>query len=520
MLPATSPYELALEEYLRAVLGDGGAEGRQEAASMQMRKKLISDVSPIALKRTSKYATLDYSRRRDERALPPSTILHDIAIHGTTTAVAMCPANRLLAVAVVSNFTTVITIYDIHNPSFSAVAVLKGHADMVHSLCFSLSADFLASGSADKTAKIWNLTNLPLFVRSSEDELIACVATYSHGFSVYGAVFVGNALVVGGYDTRLHVWRVPDIGSDGKAQFDESPLLQTVQHSTAFFTFLKITDNNKLWAIDSTHQFMLWRAELDEGSYAGSLQLRRKLECPGATTADIRGNVAVVSCPTEHCILIVDTNAFLATHRIATGKRSSFIPASVLSDGKVVAVGTGNGRLLAWDVATGDLISSRNGYAKAQVQFPIDLMTFGTNQMAVVATATANEDGESKIAVLGRPRKEAEVVSVRDPRADDLVRSLFGGEVNLTRKTGGFDPIAISPSGGRGGAPAAAASSDGGTPHMGPVRDRKSRMDQIMAYWNGLVQGKAKGNESAATATTPRLTSPYDATFSSPPNVL
>lgn len=440
--------------------------------------------------------------------------------------------------------------------------------------------------------------------------MTACIATFSRGFSVYGAVFMGNVLVVGGYDTRLHVWTVPQAplmqlyspaehhqqqheedaaaspnnalnrtqegrygggGGGGGPFHDFSPNgrqqqggynVQTVPHATASIVFLKSTDNNKLWSIDSAHQFVHWRADINhEDNSFETLQVRRRLECPGAATADIRGSTAVISCPSEQCVVIVDIRTFTCVHRIHTGKRTSFVPAALMPDGKLAVVGASSGKLLAWECASGALYTEHGGYGKAQVNFPIDHIVWGSNQVCVVASAegTSEAGGAGRVAVLGRPRKAMEVVLEIDPRAADFVRSMFGGEVVLTRTAasklyggaggggggGGVGGLttpqnntllippalltnspaftlgspkdaglaALSPASGWGGATVAATNLQPNVAAMGPpAKDRKGRMDQILGYWNALVKGRsgssrgagrAEGHQSGSTSPAP-----------------
>lgn len=472
-------YEEALEDYLWQVAG-----GRESGA----RRRLPPTQALEQKSRTSsKYAKSDFTRRRDERSLPPSIPIHEATVHGKITAVAMCPFNRLLAVASISNFSTIIQMYDILNPHFTTVASLKGHADLVHAMHFNADATLLASCSSDKTVKVWDISQLPRIVNSTEDELAICLATYSHGFSAYGVVFAVDVLIVGGYDTKLHVWPAPEVGM----RANHSHPVFTAQHSTtAFFQFMTISDRTKVWVIDSLCNLMMWRIDVDADERFSSIHMRRRVECPGATTASVSGNVVAVTCPTENVMLLVDANSFQITHRIFTGKRTTYVPTQVLPDGLSVVVGTGSGRLLAWETKSGELCSSREGAIKGMVRFPIDLITWGTNQVCVVAQACNPETTEGRLAVLGRPRREGEVVKNNDPRAGDVIRSMFGGEVNLraTRAEALQEREEAD----------VVTRDDGDltrAPHTG---DAATRMEQIMTYWNALVKKKRNHNDSLA----------------------
>ena len=41
---------------------------------------------------------------------------------------------------------------------YVAIDTLQGHSDWVRSVAFSLDGDYLATGSSDKTARIWPVT--------------------------------------------------------------------------------------------------------------------------------------------------------------------------------------------------------------------------------------------------------------------------------------------------------------------------------------------------------------------------
>jgi WD40 repeat protein len=79
---------------------------------------------------------------------------------------------------------------------------LAGHSDRVNSVAFHPTAPFLATGSHDKTAKLWRL--------SPDGSAATCVATLvGHSFYVLSVAFHPTApiLATGSCDKTLKFWR-------------------------------------------------------------------------------------------------------------------------------------------------------------------------------------------------------------------------------------------------------------------------------------------------------------------------
>ena len=78
---------------------------------------------------------------------------------------------------------------------------LSGHGEMVHTVAFSPDGALAASGSADKTVRIWNLAD------GKEVRSIA-----AHASSVYAVAFSpdGKQIASGGMDKIVKIWNVAD----------------------------------------------------------------------------------------------------------------------------------------------------------------------------------------------------------------------------------------------------------------------------------------------------------------------
>jgi WD40 repeat protein len=77
----------------------------------------------------------------------------------------------------------------------------SGHGDIVHSVAFSPDHQTAASGSADKTIRIWNL---------ADGKQLKSIN--AHGSSVYCVAYSpdGTQIASGGFDKLVKVWNVAD----------------------------------------------------------------------------------------------------------------------------------------------------------------------------------------------------------------------------------------------------------------------------------------------------------------------
>ena len=97
-----------------------------------------------------------------------------------------------------------------HDLSFLATGSITGHTDTIQSLAYSPTEDILASGSADKTVKVWDV---PTILRSSRKGLKRAIHTAASDEQDFSDWILGkDGWILGGPERRdLLMWVPPDL---------------------------------------------------------------------------------------------------------------------------------------------------------------------------------------------------------------------------------------------------------------------------------------------------------------------
>ena len=238
----------------------------------------------------------NFKRIRGERVLPPDTIGCTAKINAGWTAATLRRTGGVLAIALFSDYAPVILLYDVLSPSMECVGQLRGHVDYIHDLAFNHDGTLLLSSSADRTCRVWATGHLPCIISNSAEESTICRFVLGHEHAVYGAVYHRGFFITVGYSSKLRIWS----GETGR------PVACVDNVAASFVRAIRQdpTSDSKLWTLDGTGNFVTWHAT-EEGERL-DLHVRRNVLCSGATSLQIAGPHALLSCRDEGLVYVVD----------------------------------------------------------------------------------------------------------------------------------------------------------------------------------------------------------------------
>ena len=255
---------------------------------------------------------------------------------GKIFAMALSPDNRWLAVAgylrIQGESNTHIRLYDF--ASGESVALLEGHTNVVNALAFSADSAWLVSGSADKTAIIWNLAT-----RQKHRTL------RGHTNAIYAVGFTpdNKRVVTGSLDHALKLWNTAT-----------GALIQTMTGHTDKVHAVAVTPDNRILSGGKDRSIRIWDGITgaglstlveDQGTQIGSLSVN----------PDGRQVLAGVGRGSGYDIHLYDLASGTRVERYP-GHDNIVLATAFSPDGSLAATAGGNNQEIhLWSTATGEL---------------------------------------------------------------------------------------------------------------------------------------------------------------------
>jgi hypothetical protein len=227
--------------------------------------------------------------------------------------------------------------------TWSHLHTLTGHSDWVYSLAISPDGQTLASGSFDKTIKLWQLSTGQLTHSLSEhSKAVFCVAISPDG----------QTLASGSFDETIKLWHL-----------DTGELICTLTGHTASVRSLAIaTEGQALVSGSFDETIKLWR--LDRGEFIGNVAEQTGAVSAIAISPD---GQTIASGARDGIITLRQLDPTRATTKPAftltlTGNLSSVCSLAISPDGQILAAGCTDGNVKLWQLSGGELLKILKGH--------------------------------------------------------------------------------------------------------------------------------------------------------------
>lgn len=261
----------------------------------------------------------------------------------------------------------------LQSQTWNCISTLSAHSDWVRSVAISFDGQTLASGSFDKTVKLWNLP---------EGELIHSLSEHTKGIFTVAISPDNQILASGSWDETIKLW-----------QIDTGTLLNTLIGHTGSVRSLAITPEGQTLVSGSFDKTLkLW--DLKTGALINTLSK----DIAAVSALAQQGAVAHIALsPNAEMIVSGGDDGVIQLWELKTGEPISVLTGNlscicsltISPDNQILAAGSINGAMTFWQLNTRELLGVYQAHSA-----PIMAAVFSPDGQTLISGST---DGTLKI---------------------------------------------------------------------------------------------------------------------------